>query len=405
MKVAFSDGEKIGVFDGEKTRYFESEAIVRYKEYVSESHRNDEWKFGGEGAKFRGDYDVYRARQEKVTAYVNGVLLEGNNVVYTFTVNNSSGAYRKDYTDEKRREEHIYTSSDCEFLSLAQGENKYFVTVRRDPITSDIGALSVRETELETFTSGDSRDANPYPSPVDRDLIFFDSAGVGRDAQGNFTGTYAPACLYTLRQTSQEIEEFFGDGKNSYIKPKQAKDGTVYCIKRPNKEKRGGNPFLEILLIPVRIVQAIASFLQAFVQIFTGKSLTSGGSNPAKGREVDSRKMLVDGNLIEAEKEYKRNQKFKDKEYGFIPLSWKLVKIKDGKAEEVESGVCDFSLDGEGGVYYTNGKHVFYLKEGKKKKIADTDCCLALSASEGDDSALPAEEKKSAKDEEKDTFF
>lgn len=70
---------------------------------------------------------------------------------------------------------------------------------------------------------------------------------------------------------------------------------------------------------------------------------------------------------------------FGDGEYGFIPMSWKLVKITDGKAEPIKSGVCDFALCADGGLYCTNGRHIYYVKDGESKKIADTKRCLCLA--------------------------
>lgn len=379
-KFVFTDGDKIGVFDGEKTALYESEYILRYREYSETRVKNDEWKYTGEGARFRGDYDTYRAKKETVRAYINSVQIEGEKVVYAFTVNGSSGVYRKDVADEKAREEHILSSSDSEILTLHRGaENTYAVTVRGDGVTSHIGILYGASSELKTLTDGDTRDQNAYFSATERNTLLFDSAGVGRDADGNFSGKYAPAVICSLDLGTMEIKEIFGEKELSCTKPKQAADGTVYCIQRPNKEKRGGNPLLEIVLIPYRIVQAIVMFVQAFVTMFTGKSMTSGGSNPARGRETDSRKLFVDGNLIEAEKELKRNKRFKDKEYGFIPMSWKLVKIENGKAVPIKSGVCDFDLCKDGGLYCTNGKHIFYIKDGKTVKVADADMCLSVS--------------------------
>ena len=84
--------------------------------------------------------------------------------------------------------------------------------------------------------------------------------------------------------------------------------------------------------------------------------------------------------MIDADKELKRNKKNKDKEYGFIPLSWKLVKVTGTQREVVKNGVCDFDFTADGGIYCTNGRHIFYLKDGKSKKIADTDMCLTLAA-------------------------
>lgn len=385
-KVAFTDGDKIGVFDGEKTQLFESEFILRYREYSETRVKNDEWKFGGEGARFRGDYDIYRARQEKVYAYINSVQWDGDKIIYSFTVNSSSGIYRKDIQNEKAREEHILTSSDEEFLSLNKAGNTLAVTVKNADVTSAIGTLDLNSSELKTLTGGDSRDSNACFSPCESGKLYFDTAGVGRDSEGNFTGKYAPSEICSLDLNTLEIEEILRDEKFSYIKPQMDKNGDMYYIKRPTKEKRGGNPLVEMLLIPVRIFQAIVMFVQFFVIAFTGKSLTSGGDNPARGREQDSRKLYVDGNFIEAEKELKRNKKTKDKEYGFIPLSWKLIKRSGEKEEVLKSGVCDFALCANGGVYCTNGKHIFYLEKGVSKKVVDTESCLCV-ATEGSGSA------------------
>ena len=377
-KLAFADGDKIGVFDGEKATLHESEYIVRYRDYAENRVKNDEWKFGGEGARFRGDYEIYRSRQEKVYAYINGVQWDGDKIVYSFTVNGSSGVYRKDPADDKAREEHIYSSSNEEILSLHAGGKTLAVTVRSDDITSAIGTLNCANAELSTLTGGDSRDANAFISPQNPNLIYFDSAGVGRTADGEFSGKYAPSEICAIDVGTFEIREILRDGKYSFVKPKLDGNGDLYCIKRPTKEKKG-NPFLEMLLIPVRIFQAIVMFVQAFVVAFTGKSLTSGGSNPARGRESDSRKLFVDGNLIEAEKELKRNRKKKDAEYGFIPMSWKLVKLENGKESVIKSGVCDFALCRDGGLYCTNGRHIFYCKDGVSKKVVDTESCLCVA--------------------------
>ncbi|MDE7296223.1 MAG: hypothetical protein K2N84_03055 [Clostridia bacterium] len=379
-KLAFADGEKIGVFDGEKVTLYESAYIKRYREYAETRVKNNEWKHAGEGALFRGDNDPSRTHKEKVDARINGVEWDGDKVVYSFCVNDSSGVYRKDVSDEKAPEEHILSSSEESVFSLHRADNTLAVTVSSSAwgITSQIGTLNTQTSELKTLTDGDSRDANAFFSPV-KNTLLFDSAGVGRDSDGEFTGKYSPSIIYGLDLASMEIEEVYKDEKLSYFKPKQAADGTLYCIQRPTKEKKGGNLFLDILLLPVRLFQAIAMFLQSFVMLFTGKSLTSGGDNPAKGRESNSRKLFVDGNLIEVEKEFKRNKKYKNGEYGFIPMSWKLVKIVDGKAEPIKSGICDFALCADGGLYCTNGRHIYYVKDGNTKKIADTERCLCLA--------------------------
>ena len=51
---------------------------------------------------------------------------------------------------------------------------------------------------------------------------------------------------------------------------------------------------------------------------------------------------------------------------------------------EIASGVADFCLveeDGKKTFVYTNGKHIFSVREGeKRKKLADTDFCLKVGS-------------------------
>ena len=378
-KLVFTDGDRFGVFDGEKTELFDSEYVMRYRENAERVTKNDEWKYGGEGARFRGDYQVYQARrQQPVVAYINGVEFDGEKVVYAFTADMSSGVYRKDVRDKKAREEHVFTSANEEIVTLCKGGRRYAVTVKREEATSSIALLDPDTSELKTLTDGDSRDENPVFTN-DGTRLLFDSSGVGRDAKGNFTGVYSPAAILSLDLNTMEIEEVVRDKKYAYVKPKIAQNGDLYCIKRPNGEKKSGNIFLDILLFPFRIIKAIFGFLQAFVMIFGQTSLTSSTAEGSRGRETDRNKLYVDGALIEADKELKRNAKKKGKEYGFIPQSWKLVKRSGEKEEIVKSGVCDLALCRDGGAYCTDGKHIYYLKEGLVRKIADTESCLHLS--------------------------
>lgn len=380
--IAFSDGDKIGVVNEEKTALMESEFIVRYRENSETAGRNDEWKFGGEGAVFRGDAARYAAKEE-IFAFVNGVQPVGGKIAYAFTVNGSSGVYFKDAADPKAREEHVLTSAKEEFLSVSGTKELFAVTVRRDELTSSIATLDPRTSELKTLTEGDSRDANPSFSPLEKSLLYFDSAGVGRTADGVFSGKYAPAAILSLDLESLEIKEVLRDKKDSYVKPKMAQNGDLYCIRRPNREKSGGSVLSDILLFPFRILKGIFGFLQAFVSTFGNTSLTTaaaGGDNPAKGRKTDSRRLFIDGRRVEIEKEYRKNQKTKDKDCGFIPLSWKLVRVSQGGEETVKAGICDFALLKDGGLVCTNGRHVFRIKDGTCKKIADAEMCLSVGA-------------------------
>ena len=124
-------------------------------------------------------------------------------------------------------------------------------------------------------------------------------------------------------------------------------------------------------------MQGIVGFINVFVNAFAGKSLTSGGANPARGRDYDSRKIAIAGNLIDVEREAKANASKKDSDYGIVPKSWELVNVQSG--EVLASGVADYDIAPDGTVYYTNGRRIFSLKDGKRTKICNTSLCLRIN--------------------------
>lgn len=89
-----------------------------------------------------------------------------------------------------------------------------------------------------------------------------------------------------------------------------------------------------------------------FVMCFTGKPLVSGqsgrsvdaGGGAAKNGKADAKKIFINNNLLNVDKELKKNKKQED--YGFIPASWKIVRLgKDGKGEtEIAAGAADFCI-------------------------------------------------------------
>jgi hypothetical protein len=249
------------------------------------------------------------------------------------------------------------------------------------------------------LTDGDSLDENPS---FDKDgNVLFNSYAVGRDQNNNFI-TYLPSEIYLLNPTTLEIKELVTSAKGfSYIKPMSDSKGRLYCIRKTDAEKSDESVFMQILMIPVRIVQAIVGFISAFVMCFAKKPLVSGtsaksignGGDAAKNGNADPKKMLINNNLINVDKELQKNKK--SDEYGFIPKSWKLVRLDpsaDGSFEEWEEfelakGVADYVLYEANGVntlIYTNGKQVFKITDkgdgGRKGKLFDTEFCVKVRA-------------------------
>lgn len=383
MKFVFTDGEKLGVYENGEKILLESAYIKRYKENALSSQKNKEWKKKTDTMLNDG---FYEGTNESVVAQLKGVALSEtvDTLVYAFTVNDSSGIYTKCYTDKEKTEAHIITSNDVDFNCVTTcigGE--MLGAVQENPVNAHV-ALFSPSGDYKSLTGGDCLDENPA---FDRNgNVLYNSYGVGRDEMNNFV-KYFPSEIYRLNLHSLDIQTLAADEKFSFIKPMSDASGNVYCIRKPASEKDSNNPLLDILLIPVRIVQGIVGFISSFVMCFSGKPLVKGKSmqamgdgGAAKNGDRNPAKLFINQNLINVEKELKKNKKTED--YGFIPHSWKLVKLgENGETQELASGVADFCIvqeDGKDVFIYTNGKHVFALKDGKKQKLLDTDFCLKV---------------------------
>ncbi len=376
MKFLFSDGSDICVYDDGKITRKNSKFIEKFKAASINAERAKSWKHSGEGARFRGD-EHPDAEDISFNETINGVYPDKDfQAVYSFSVNGTSGIYKTNPYDEKGGETHVINSVDYVFSGgcLDANSNVLATSVRRNGYNSDIAVFDLESGDWRSVTDGDTLDEYPFISPDDANVIYFTSRGVGRDMNGNFAG-YSNGAVCRLDLSALEIEEVAVSEKYGYIKP-ITYDGKLYAVRIPAKEKKP-NPLVEILLIPFRIIQAIANFINVFVRAFTGKSLASGGSNPAKGREYDSRKEYVKGNIINAQKEQKRNARKDKHDYGFIPLSWQIAEVESGKV--IKSGIADYDILPDGTIIATNGKRIFAIKDGKCSKLADADCCLCVA--------------------------
>lgn len=379
----FADGQDVCLYDNGTIKKFPSKFIENYKNNAVNIARSQKWKHSGEGAQFRGDV---RGTEDdvQIESRLTGVFLsaDGNEAAYSFVVNDVSGIYVMRLDDEKAAETHVINSLELQFSGgcLDVSNGMLATSVARNYSNSDIAVFDMESGDYKLVTDGDTLDEDPCLCPDDGNIVYFSSRGAGRDANGNFV-SYAPAAICRLDLASVEVKEVLSSDKYNYLKPVYY-GGKLYVLRTPTKIKRA-NPLVEIALIPFRILQAIANFVNAFVRMFTGKSLASGGENPAKGREYDSREEYVRGNLINAEKEMKRNRRKKDPDYGFIPTSWQLIEAESGKV--LKSGIADYDILSDGTIVCTNGKHVFAIAGGTCKKIADTENCLRVGGKHASD--------------------
>jgi hypothetical protein len=373
-KFTFSDGGDICVYDGGAVKRYKSAYIESYKQNLENINRSKQWKQSGSGAVFRGDELV----AENANYNISGVYQtsDENILAYTFTVNQTSGIYKKDITAENSPETHVINSHELTFNGgcYNAGSDTLVTSIKRNYYNADIGVFNVASGDYKTVTDGDTLDEEPSFSPDDENVIYYSSRGVGRNSHGEFI-CFSPAAIYRLDLNKMDLMEVKSSEKFSYFKPIMH-GGKLYAIKAPIKQK-SGNAFIDFLLVPWRILQAIAGFLRLFINAFSGKSVTSEGNNPAKGKNYDSKKIEIKGNLIDVEKVQKENAGKKDKDYGYVPSSWQLIEVESGQV--IKSGVADYDIDSDGTIIATNGRRIFEIKDGKSSKLCDVEKCFSVN--------------------------
>lgn len=383
-KIIFNNNEKICIYkDGEITE-FQSDF---FNKYISTSIRQaeaDEWKTTGFGAQFRGDA-IQNLRnsqndEEVRVSYTGLSFLDDNTILYSILLNNLSAVYTKDLTAKKDGEGHVIHSNQQIYKGCSICGNKIAFTVLDNPVTSHVAIFDRNTDDYETITDGDCADETPVFSKKYPNEIIFSSKGVGRDSSMNFV-KYSPSSIYHYNLDSGEVSEIYSSDNFSYVSPKDDENGNLYCIKRPSEFKnKNENIFVDILLIPVKIVKAIYYFLESFTRMFTGENFTEKSSGDIKKNNKNPTQIFIDGNEIYADKEYKTNLKHKDEIAGIIPRSFELIKISNGKEEVLAKGVIAFEILSDKSIVYSNGKHLILLKDGVKTKLCTSNLITQLSS-------------------------
>ena len=394
MKFTFIDKENLCVYTDGAVQKLDSEYAVQYRERTKRENRNKEWKKNSDAMM----YDEFFPDNDSVSVSITSIspTLEDNKIIYSLSINETSGIYYKYTDDEKKTEAHFLSSNEVNYHQISVfGNNAILGTVQKDLLTMDLAVFSMQGGDYKTITGGDSLDENPFLASNHE--ILYNSYGIGRNMNNEFV-KYMPSEILKLNTRTLEIETVLTSDQYSFVKPVLDSEGGLYCIRKPSEEKERSNVLLDILLIPVRIVQALIGFVSLFVRVFTGKPLMKGKGKTSNGasaaKNPDEQTITIHNYLLNVEKELKRNEK--SGESGFIPHTWQLVKIpktaggdlfdntydKD-KAEVLAKGVADFCI-ADNTLIYTNGKRIFAIDfengEIKKRKLLNTDFCIKLGA-------------------------
>ncbi|MHC1682114.1 MAG: hypothetical protein AB6733_04110 [Clostridiaceae bacterium] len=378
-KVIFIAEEKMGVLKEKSISFLNSQYLKNYNKNRMEIKDKHAWKTSGDGARFMGKHNpLGHFDPDDTRVRLNGAaFIKGTEkIIYSIIVNNMSGLFIKDTTDDSETEGHIIHNNSVQFFNIdykKDGE-KIVASINEDGIEKNIAILDIKNPHYSTITEGASMDENPVWSKINNDVIYYDSCGIGRDGSGMIGYSHKVICR--LDMNTCDLDEIVALEKYDCFKPKEDFQGNIYFLKKPYKEKSKKKvSIIDYLLIPFRFLKAIFSFMNFFTMKYTGQGLTSGGQNPAKVKEKSPEEIFIEGNLINVANTLKENSSSGEKFPGIAPRSWELMKVDDaGQIKLIKKGVIDFDINSKDEIVYSNGKYLIKIAEdGSEETLGKVD--------------------------------
>ena len=396
-----ADG-KLYMADDTGEREIRSGVLDSYVRKVRESAERSAWKRSGEGAMFTGTYEPGATPADRVAsvrAQITAAVKQSSRILYAIDIDGACGIYA-----------HPLSGEGAEGIVISHAENAYrhfHINGKRMAVAvgfageSHIGVLEDGRADCRLYTEGRSWDSEPVWSKTDPDCLYFCSAGLAvgdgqptpdhpplsyaevmerlYDAAASEMRGPAALCLLDIKQGS--ITELLCDPAFDFVHPQSMANGALYYVKKPYREQKSGTSaagcLIDLLLLPVRLLRAVFGFFNIFSMKYSGKTLSRTG----QVKRRDPGEMLIDGNLINAEKELRANRDRGDKNPGIIPRSWELRRRDpDGTDTLVRRGVVAFLANEDGSLLFSNGNGIFSLSpDGREELVSNAPRVTFLS--------------------------
>jgi hypothetical protein len=371
-RIIFLSEGRINILQDSKVRALECEIAEKYIERAREIQRKKEWKQTGTGAQFMGS-SMFTGFSHEFSAMemklpVAGVCKSDERLIYSINFEAGGGFYftqpNSDVADS-----HIFVNTTTKFFELdINSSGVIAISCANHYLERHISLFKIKENDFRGLTDGECSDCNPSWSRRDENVLYYDSAGIGYSG-GHFAG-FGPRSIYKLNVKTGELDEILEGNKFEYVNPFEDENGNLYFIRRPFKMPGEKMSLKDFLLAPFRVLRAIGSWFNFFSIRYTGKPLNTSGANPAKSSQKTPQQIFIDGNLLEAEKNIKLNAAAGDKNAGYVPRSWELVKKSPSGEEEIlKKSVMSFCVTKDG-IVYSNGKYIISENEAVKVHLA-----------------------------------
>jgi hypothetical protein len=233
--------------------------------------------------------------------------------------------------------------------------------------TANIGVKLNGHSGTQELTEGDSFDTAPHWVPGVGKRIVYQSAGVGRNREGQFLAL-GPFNLQQLDADAGEITTVLEERNYDCLAPQFAPDGALFYIRRPYAQHAPTSvlgTLKTVAMLPFRVAHGLYVYLNLFSAMYTGKKLTPSGG--AKAREMDMKQMMIWGNMVRSQ----RASESEDESADLVPKSWQLIRRQsNGETKPMASGVLAYRVGPDATIVYTNGNAIFLIKpDGGKERI------------------------------------
>lgn len=338
--------------------------------------RRHSWKTQGRGAQFMSRGLMWGAVGSETDGL--GLSLTGlsagrepGELLYALETKDIAGVFA--LKGDGKHEQRLFHGNErrVRHLSTRPGLGRIACSVRHASGTAGIACMNPDGSDLIEVTEGDSVDEAPAFAPGDPQTLVFQSAGIGRDADGRYH-SLGPCAVKRLRLSTGEIEPLAESAHHDCLGPRLCPDGSLLYIRRPYRGVARfslGAALKDLLLFPVRLVVALFHWLNFFSVRYSGKPLTTSGGPRQEGADI--RRMMIWGNLVDAEQAAREAAARGEDSPGLVPAAWELV--RHGAIPEVLArGVLSFDVGGDGTLVYSNGSAVFVLETtGPRRLLVD----------------------------------
>jgi hypothetical protein len=350
-----------------------------------ELERRNSWKTQGRGAQFMRGGVLWGMQQKdganvpvQVCAVARGC--EPGELLYSLETSEVYGLFT--LFENGKQEKRLLHTSDFRVREVCGNEqhDKIACVFTHANGNSTIAMMGRDGSNVTEVTEGDIIDLAPRWVP-DKPEIVYQSAGIGRNAQGVAVGR-GPFTIQKINVEQGDVTTLAEEERADLLGPQMTRDGSLYFIRRPYAPPNEGiNPWRgarDLLLFPLRLFYAIFQYLNFFTATYTGKFLSDGAG--ARQKEADLKQMMIWGNMIDAGKAAREQRG--EETPSLVPSSWQLVrKSPDGEEEVIAKNVLSFDLYQDGAVLYTNGSGIFMrTNDGKAERVGKDSLIQQVSA-------------------------